>query len=80
MKISFLPCPSDCGICHNDKVNECKHWNQEALSWFHVDTKLEGWKLENGKSKGYECAGIVIFGGYENLGAKAILSNKFDNL
>ncbi|CAK61100.1 unnamed protein product (macronuclear) [Paramecium tetraurelia] len=80
MKISFIPCPSECGICHNDKVQECKHWNQEALSWFHVDTKLEGWKLENGKPKGYECSGIVVFGGYENIGAKALLSNTFTNM
>ena len=50
------------------------------MSWFHVDTKLEGWKLENGKPKGYECSGIVIFGGYENIGAKALLSNTITNI
>ncbi|CAD8118939.1 unnamed protein product [Paramecium sonneborni] len=80
IKISFIPCPSECGICHNDKVQECKNWNQEALSWFHLDTKLEGWQLENGKPKGYECSGIVVFGGYENIGAKALLSNTITNI
>ncbi|CAD8106310.1 unnamed protein product [Paramecium primaurelia] len=77
VKVSFFACPSECGICHNDKAEDCKNWNQEALSWFHIDTKLEGWQLENGKDKGYECSGIVIFGGYENVGAKSTLSNSF---
>ncbi|CAD8123956.1 unnamed protein product [Paramecium sonneborni] len=80
VKIQLLSCPSQCGICHNDNVQECQNWNQEALSWFHIDTKLEGWILENGKEKAYECSGIVIFGGYENFGVKSTLSKSFINI
>jgi len=41
---------------------------------------LEGWNLDNGKAKSSECSGVVLFGGYENMGSKSVLSRKFENL
>lgn len=41
---------------------------------------LEGWNLENGKAKSSECSGVVLFGGYENMGSKSVLSRKFGDL
>ncbi|CAD8205659.1 unnamed protein product [Paramecium pentaurelia] len=49
---SFIQCLQRSGVCANDKFDGCKYQNKEALSWFSVDTKFEGWKLENKKLKG----------------------------
>ncbi|CAD8060428.1 unnamed protein product [Paramecium sonneborni] len=80
IKIYFKECPSQCGICHNDKVNECKFWKQVDLSWFRTDTSIEGWNLLEGKQKSFQCSGIVMFGGPNNVGSKAILSKTTINL
>lgn len=41
---------------------------------------LEGWNLKEGKAKSFECSGVVLFGGFENVGANSVLSRKFTNL
>lgn len=50
------------------------------MSWFQTAVALEGWKLKDGKAKSSECSGVVLFGGYENVGQGSVLSRVFTNL
>lgn len=68
VKLSFRPCPKDCGLCHNNDPRACYFWEQMALSWIKPEVAIEGWTLENGNPRSNNCAGINIFGGYGNIG------------
>ncbi len=74
VRVSFLACPPECGLCHNSKPNDCYFWQQVDLSWAKTDVALEGWTLKNGNARSSECSGINIFGGFGNVGKASTLS------
>ena len=54
-------------------------WDLVATFWTKDDTLgNEGWLVAGGKDAGFSCAGIQMFGGFNNFGKGARVSKKID--
>jgi hypothetical protein len=47
-------------------------------SWVKDDVSSEGWKLRGGNDRSYECAGVSMYGGFNNFGVGAAIERSFN--
>ena len=69
LKLSYLPCPAECGTCLGPDAIVCQMWVPVSSSWMKT-MEADGWTAKGSSNvfKTSTCAGIPIVGGPGNFG------------
>ncbi|CAD8134355.1 unnamed protein product [Paramecium octaurelia] len=81
LKLSYLPCPAECGTCLGPDAIVCQMWVPVSSSWI-KNVDADGWIAKGSQTaiKSSTCAGIPIIGGPGNFGNNVSIQKIFDKL
>ncbi|CAK72298.1 unnamed protein product (macronuclear) [Paramecium tetraurelia] len=81
LKLSYLPCPTECGTCLGPDAIVCQMWVPVSSSWI-KNVDADGWSAKGSSTviKSSTCAGVPIIGGPGNFGNNVSIQKIFDKL
>lgn len=75
----LVTCDSQCGVCGVSDTTNCTDWKLFASTWTSSgNLTSEGWETEGVSNVvGTDCAGVSLFGGFNQLKRGAILDKTY---